>query len=242
MLMRGLDVSSYQGVVDWPAVAAQGYRFAIVKIAEGLGIAPDAQAERNLTGARAADLVVGGYFFLHVERDIPTQLALHQKLAREVGFGQTGDLPPAMDLESPENPAAWPGLGLTAEIIRSRALVYLEGLKAWSPNQTPLLYTDLYYWQACGGVSDPRFSAYALWAASYNVNAWPIEGQKPLVFRPWTAWAFWQWSDKVKLPSGAPTDADVYWGTETDLQAILKRDENVATSDPAIEPGTDVKT
>jgi lysozyme len=243
-MLRGLDVSSYQGAIDWPAVAAAGYRFTYVKIAEGLSINPDSRAAFNVAEARKAGLVIGGYFFLHVERDIPTQLALHKKHAEAVGFGLPGDLPAACDLESPEKPAAWPGLGLTPQLICDRALVYMAGMKSWSPRQTPLLYTDLYYWTACQGVSDARFQSYALWAASYNVLAWPIGNQKPLVFRPWTTWSFWQWSDSARIPGvSVPIDADVFWGDETDMLNITKPDVVSVTEldDPAMGVVTDIK-
>ena len=64
--VRGVDVSSYQGVVDWPVLAGQDVDFAYVKATEGSGFVDDRFAE-NLQGARDAGLLVGAYHFFSFE-------------------------------------------------------------------------------------------------------------------------------------------------------------------------------
>lgn len=64
----GIDVSSFQGVIDWEKVRASGIRFAMVRLGfRGYGQAgnmvEDEFARRNLEGARKAGLEVGAYFF-----------------------------------------------------------------------------------------------------------------------------------------------------------------------------------
>lgn len=81
-MIRGLDVSSYQGAVPWGLVSSELLcRFAIVKVAEGTLSTPDPWAARNLSGAKQAGLKVGGYFFFHPERNIDLQATTHAKLA-----------------------------------------------------------------------------------------------------------------------------------------------------------------
>ena len=63
----GIDVSIYQGDIDWQAVAADGIDFAILRLGyrgytEG-GLFLDQNFERNLRGALDAGLDVGVYFF-----------------------------------------------------------------------------------------------------------------------------------------------------------------------------------
>ena len=63
----GIDVSAYQGGIDWPAVAADGIEFAILRLGyrgytEG-GLFMDQTFETNLRGALDAGLDVGVYFF-----------------------------------------------------------------------------------------------------------------------------------------------------------------------------------
>lgn len=64
----GIDVSSFQGQIDWNAVAGAGVKFAMIRVggrgygAEGKLYADD-WAQINYEGAKAAGLQVGGYFF-----------------------------------------------------------------------------------------------------------------------------------------------------------------------------------
>ena len=64
----GIDVSAFQGEIDWQKVAASGIEFAIVRLGyRGYGKAgkmvEDEYAKKNLQGARDAGLAVGAYFF-----------------------------------------------------------------------------------------------------------------------------------------------------------------------------------
>ena len=63
----GIDVSRYQGEIDWTAVKNAGIEFVFVRVGlrsahDGL-LYEDTRARENLTGARAAGLQVGAYFF-----------------------------------------------------------------------------------------------------------------------------------------------------------------------------------
>jgi len=65
--MTGVDVSFWQGDIDWQQVADSGIEFAIIRLAwrgseQGLMFA-DEYAQANYQGATAAGIKVGGYFF-----------------------------------------------------------------------------------------------------------------------------------------------------------------------------------
>ena len=65
---RGIDVSSYQGKIDWKKVAESGVTFAIIRVAgRGYGEAgslyDDKLAQDNYKGAKKAGLKIGAYFF-----------------------------------------------------------------------------------------------------------------------------------------------------------------------------------
>lgn len=62
--VKALDVSKYQGVINWPAVKQDGYEIAIIKMSGGDdGLYYDSKATTNYYGAKAAGIAVGMYHF-----------------------------------------------------------------------------------------------------------------------------------------------------------------------------------
>ena len=62
--MKGIDVSSHQGLIDWAKVKAAGIEFAIVRAGYGrYSTQVDAKAHQNVFGALGAGLHVGAYWF-----------------------------------------------------------------------------------------------------------------------------------------------------------------------------------
>ena len=68
----GIDVSHYQAVVDWTAVAAGGERFAFAKASEG-ALVPDQYFLDNWRGMKAAGILRGAYHFFHPNADPQAQ-------------------------------------------------------------------------------------------------------------------------------------------------------------------------
>lgn len=99
----GVDVSEYQGRIDWQAVAATRVKFAMVRMAfRGWGsegkLHADSMAYDNLNGAREAGLQVGVYIF--------SQAITVEEAVEEAQFvlrmldGQALDLPIVFDWET----------------------------------------------------------------------------------------------------------------------------------------------
>lgn len=71
MMLRGIDVSTHQGTVDWDEVAGAGLSFAIIKATQGRSEATaglrnftDSKFKRNITEACRIGLRVGVYHYL----------------------------------------------------------------------------------------------------------------------------------------------------------------------------------
>lgn len=66
-IVRGIDVSSFQGTIDWKTVKASGISFAIIRVGgrgyEFGSIYSDSKFKENIEGALAAGIPVGVYFF-----------------------------------------------------------------------------------------------------------------------------------------------------------------------------------
>src|ERR1035441_18506 len=58
--VTGIDVSAYQGQIDWASVAAGGAKFVYVRASEQANI-PDSYFDANYQGAKANGLYVGAY-------------------------------------------------------------------------------------------------------------------------------------------------------------------------------------
>ena len=70
----GIDVSHYQGKVDWFAVHASGAAFAFAKATEGLSVV-DPLFASNWAGMRQSHLYRGAYHFGHPGTDPEAQAA-----------------------------------------------------------------------------------------------------------------------------------------------------------------------
>ena len=102
---RYIDVSRYQGLIDWAQVAAAGYKGAMLKTvstnrklskrADGLYIDPT--FETNSRNARAAGLDVGIYYYTYATSEAMADAEL--ALLRQAVRGKELTLPVAVDVE-----------------------------------------------------------------------------------------------------------------------------------------------
>jgi lysozyme len=110
----GIDVSHFQGVIDWNRVAEDDISFVYIKASEG-GTFVDARFATNWAGAGAADLDRGAYHFftLCTPGDVQARHFL------SVLPKDPSSLPPALDLELPGNCEARPDAADVQTQVRS---------------------------------------------------------------------------------------------------------------------------
>jgi lysozyme len=191
----GVDVSSYQGVVDWAVLADQGVQFAFIKATEGSGM-QDAQFTANWTGALQAGVRPGAYHFFSYDSPGETQA---DNFIAQVPVTE-GALPPVVDLE-------FYGKYLEQPAGREETLAILNPLLQRLEEHygvKPILYVtyrSYYRYLAGGGYGD-----YPLWFSSPVVVPLSIGG-----------WEFWQYSHSARLSgyygSEGRIDLNVFHGT-----------------------------
>lgn len=229
-MIRGVDVSVYEGNVDWPAAATEGYRFAILKCGEGDIAHPDNKFVQDRDEAKHAGLIVGSYHFAWPlpGKDPRAQAKLHFELSGGLG-SNPGEIPPMLDFEWP-TPDKWLEQKCSPTQLREWALTWLdEATTLWGC--FPMLYTYPDFWARVGGGSVNDFARYALCVADYrHVTSWPADTDKPISLLPWGGdWKFWQTSGgafcKIPLIGGGsvPVDTDVFNGNMDDLIAFTSR-------------------
>lgn len=197
----GVDVSSYQGVVDWSALAGQGVDFAFIKATEGSGL-QDRQFTANWAGARQAGVRAGAYHFFSYDSPGETQA---DNFIAEVPV-EPGMLPPVIDLEFYGDYLKNPPERAQVKEILDPLLARLEahyGVK-------PILYVTYrsYYRYLAGG----DYAGYPIWCSS------------PLVFPLTPGWRFWQYSHTARLEgyygSEGRIDLNVFRGSRDQFDAF----------------------
>jgi GH25 family lysozyme M1 (1,4-beta-N-acetylmuramidase) len=198
--VHGIDVSGFQGSINWGDVARDGKAFAIMKATEGTGFT-DSTFARNWANAKNAGVIRGAYHFFHPALD-PIAQANH--FVDVMGPLHAGDLPPMLDLEITN--------GLSAAHVAASARAFLQHVEART-GRRPLIYTGYFFWR--DQVGDPSgFSQYPLVMAAYVSGC-------PLVPNSWGHFTMWQYSDSGRVSGIAGNvDLDVFNGDMKALRAL----------------------
>lgn len=198
----GIDVSHWQGTIDWDAVAGSGMKYAFIRVSDGTGTI-DTEFDRNWAEAQRVGLYRGAYQYFRPNQDPIAQAKL---LVEKVGRLGPNDLPPVLDLEAGGNE------GIPAERIVSAALEWVKYVEEHT-GKRPIIYTGKYYWEGEVGAS-PAFADYLLWVPNYSAE-WP------LVPDPWQTWAFFQHTSEGRVPGVAGNvDMNHFNGDEGDLARL----------------------
>jgi uncharacterized protein with LGFP repeats len=205
----GIDVSHYQGTLNWLTIAAGGTKFAYLKATEGTTYV-DPLFSTNFSGSGSAGLARGAYHFALPDSSSGAAQASYF-LANGGSWVSNGTtLPPVMDIES--NPYGAECYGLTASQMVSWIGDFSNTVHAQT-NRWPVVYTTPLWWSDCTGgdtttgVNDP------LWIASPN----PTVGTLPT---GWNSYTFWQYGVSASTGNPPSTDEDVFNGTIADLTAF----------------------
>lgn len=208
--LPGIDVSHWDGTIDWGQVADAGQAFAFMKATEGVSFTDPAFAT-NWQQAGAAGVPRSAYHFFRASVD-PTQQA--QYFLGVIGPQASGDLPPMLDLETLD--------GQSGSVVGSTALTWLAYVKQQT-GRAPIVYTSASFMSQLGNPAG--FADYPLFVANWGVTC-------PNVPAPWSGWVFWQYTDSATVP-GVPrpnaTDADKFNGDAAALTALLDAGPPAAT-------------
>jgi GH25 family lysozyme M1 (1,4-beta-N-acetylmuramidase) len=197
----GVDVSHYQGSIDWEKVKEAGYEFAFVRIGfRGYGSAgtlnPDKRYKENLTGALDAGLDVGVYFFSQAvsEEEAAEEAEYVLQLLDEADIPLDRlTLPIVFDPENILDDAARTD-DVTGEQFTKNAVAFCERIR--EAGASPMIYCNM-LWEAYKldlGVLDD----YPVWYADYEELP-----QTPYAFE------FWQYSESAHvdgIPEAVDTD------------------------------------
>lgn len=196
MEIKGIDVSFYQGDINWKTVADYGMDFAILRITEK-GNVTDSKFERNYKGCVDNAIPVGVYKYSYART--VTEAKAEADAVLKVLNGRKLDFPIFYDLEWKEQRP----LGKTA--IEKIAKVFLSKIK--KAGYLYGLYSNVDWYN---NVFTENLRKYDCWVASYpyeeDDNGWLQERLRP------SAGVGWQYSRKATIPGiNTKVDRNVFY-------------------------------
>jgi GH25 family lysozyme M1 (1,4-beta-N-acetylmuramidase) len=200
--LPGLDVSGYQGNVDWAQVSANGAQFAYVKATEGTYFTSSYFAQQ-FNGSSQQGLVRGAYHF-----GIPSNSsgAAQADFFVSNGGAWSADnqtLPGALDIEY--NPYGSECYGITQPQMVDWINAFVNEYHALT-SRWAAIYSTTDWLTTCTGNSASFGADDPLWIANYNGTPNPLPAG-------WSSYAFWQYADHGTFPG----DQDTFNGSHDQL-------------------------
>lgn len=210
-IVHGIDVSYYQGTIDWNKVAQEGHKFAFIRVSDGLNYI-DSKFLQNWSGAKTAGIIRGAYQFFRPNLDAIQQAQL---LLDKMGALEKGDLPPVIDVENTGN--------LTPSEVSTQVGKWIDYVES-KLGVKPIIYTGYYFWK--DNVKSTAFGEYLLWLAWYH--DYQDTSFCPTTPDPWKKWTFWQWTSSGTVAGiSGYVDRNIFDGTLEDLRKLTYLYEDV---------------
>lgn len=197
--VRGVDVSHYQGEIDWSVLAQEDISFAFIKATEGSGTVDECFA-KNWDAAQETALYVGAYHFFSFDSAGQTQA---ENFISTVPVCENA-LPPVIDLEyygdKADNPPSY-------EAVSAELSVLIDALTAHYGKE-PIIYTTMNCYTR---YLQPSEITCPLWIRDIFSEPEEID------------WTFWQYSNFGRLDGyegeESRIDMNAYCGSEEAFRA-----------------------
>jgi len=204
--IHGIDVSKYQGAIDWRAVADSGVKFVWIKATEG-GDHLDERFQANWQGAKQAGIARGAYHFMYWCRPAIEEAAWFEQNVPV----EEDALPPVLDVEpTPDSKTCRRRLDRDSTVADMK--VVLDEMERHF-GKRPVIYTSLDFYRAI--LSDGAFADYPIWVRSTKHNPAVPYGSRP--------WRFWQYRADGSVPGiEGHVDRNAFYGSQEQWQAFLE--------------------
>ena len=181
MYKLGVDVSKWQGTIDWDAVRESGVQFAMLRAGFGQGNA-DAQFERNASECERLGIPFGVYWFSYAYT--PEMARREARFCMDAAAKYSLSYPMAFDFEYDSVEfASEQGTAVDKELASALVRAFCEEVKAGG--YYPMVYANPNYLSAYFDADIPR--EYDIWLAR-----WPRD-PNPAV-EPEGSGGMWQYS------------------------------------------------
>jgi len=204
--VHGIDISKWQGEIDWNEVRKAGVAFAFMKATEG-GDHTDSRYESYWRGARSAGIAHAPYHFYYFCRPAREQAAWFiANVSRE-----SVQMPPVLDVEwnhASKNCTSRPD----PETVRTEMKIWMDIVGAHY-GKRPIIYTPVDFHREN---LDGHFKGYQFWLRSVAAHPQDIYPDHP--------WTLWQYTGTGIMPGiKGNTDINAFAGTKTQWRDWLKK-------------------
>ncbi len=209
--IQGIDVSKYQGNIDWQAVRDSGVRFAWIKATEG-GDVVDSKFQANWEGSRAVGIPRGAYHFMFWCRPWQEEVNWFEQNVPV----EPDALPPVLDVEAtPQSKMCKRTLEREKTLADMRQI--LQELERHY-GKKPMIYTSVDFYQSI--LYDGALSEYPIWVRSTKYHPAVRYGNRH--------WHVWQYASDGSVPGieGA-VDKNAFYGSEGDWRRWMRGEDSL---------------
>lgn len=185
MEYHGLDVSQWQGNIDFKKIRESGFSIVYIKAGEGSD-SIDPFFERNYENALKEGLKIGFYFYVTARS--ASQAKQQARHFISITSNKKYDCRLAMDFEDLTD--------LTRQQVNGIGTAFIDAIRELT-KQKPMVYSDL----SNTSVFSVPITSYPLWVAYYNENP-------PKDLNNWSSFASWQYTDTGRI-DGIQTAVDL---------------------------------
>ncbi|HMP06522.1 MAG TPA: glycoside hydrolase family 25 protein, partial [Lacipirellulaceae bacterium] len=217
--IHGVDVSLWQGAIDWNSVKAAGNEYAFIRSTRGEGY-KDPLFLANMRAATAAGLMVGPYHFCRLETNYldPNDAvaeANHFLSVIKPYYDAGQMLPPVADVEGfPDFPNTATARAYVSAWTQTFSDTIYDALGV-----RPIVYGSL--WTSNNYYTPAIASTHDLWLAWWKTSGMdnpPTAADTPA----WGPWTFWQWTATGSVAGiNGNVDRDLFNGDMLQLESLL---------------------
>lgn len=186
-----IDVSHWNGAIDFAKVSAAGVKAVYAK-ATGGAFNTDDTFEANIKNARAQGLLVGAYHFMLSQQDANAQAAHFLSVIEKYKL----DLVPVVDVEWDMKAKHDQWLSVPAAKRVAMVGSFCDAVRTRT-GRLPAIYTATSWWRPMIGLvksyKTVKFGDCPLWIARYAKTVGPLPA-------PWSSYAIWQYSATGSVP------------------------------------------
>nr|WP_245880728.1 lysozyme [Streptomyces zhaozhouensis] len=208
--VQGIDVSHWQGAINWTSVRGSGIQFAWMKATEGTSFR-DSSFNTNYPAAHGAGVIRGAYHF--ARPDVSNGATQANFFASNGGAWSRDNLtlPGVLDIE--HNPYGAQCYGLSQTQMRTWINDFYNTYKSRTTRDM-VIYTTASWWNTCTGNWSGMSTKAPLWVAHWTTGSPTI----PAGFPTWTAW---QYTDRGSVPGvSGGVDRNKFNGSRERLLAL----------------------